>query len=123
MEQQQQPAPPGEDSLPPAPLHHWLPPPQYAQPNQQLPPGFPWWLPPQQHQQPSKITLTPFWHADLAAWFRLAEATFNRLNVHNVLMRFDLVLPALPENALTQLRDILRAADTLTDPYKALKAE
>ena len=34
-------------------------------------------------------------------------------------LRFDFVLPALPENALTQLR----APDTLTDPYEALKAE
>ena len=58
-----------------------------------------------------------------AAWFRLAEATFNRLNVHDVHLRFDFVLPALPENALAQLRDILSAADTFPDPYEALKAE
>ena len=124
MEQQQQPAPPGEEGLPPALPHHWLLPPQYAQPNQfQLPPGFPWWIPPQHHQQPPKITLTPFWHADLAAWIRLAEATFNSHNVHDVHLRFDVLLPALPENALTQLRDILRAADALADSYETLKAE
>ena len=51
------------------------------------------------------------------------EATFNHLNVHDVYLWFNFVHPALPENALTQLRDILRAADTLTDPYQALKAE
>ena len=39
--------------------------------------------------------------------------------MHDVHLRFDFVLPALPENALTQLR----APDTLTDPYEALKAE
>ena len=78
MEQQKQPAPLGEDGLPPGPPHHWLLLPQYVQPNQlQLPPGFLWWLPPQQLQQPPKNTLTPFWHTDLAAWFGLAEANFN----------------------------------------------
>ena len=30
--------------------------------------------------KPKKITLILFWHTDPAAWFRLAEATFNRLN-------------------------------------------
>ena len=49
--------------------------------------------------------------------------TFNRLNVHHGHLRFDFALSALPENALTQLGDILRAADTLADPYEALKAE
>ena len=39
--------------------------------------------------------------------------------MQDVHLRFDFVLPALPENALTQLR----APDTLTDPYEALKAE
>ena len=43
--------------------------------------------------------------------------------MHDVHLRFNFVLPALPENALTQLRDILRAADALADPYEALKAE
>ena len=38
-------------------------------------------------------------------------------------LRFDVLLPALPENALTQLRDILRAADALADSYETLKAE
>ena len=121
---EQHPAPPGEEGLPLAPPHDWLPPPHNAQPNQfQLLPGFLWWIPTQHHQQPPKITLTSFWHADPAAWFRLAEATFNRHNVHDVHLRFDFVLPALPENALTQLRDILRATDALADPYEALKAE
>ena len=34
--------------------------------------------------------------------------TFIRLNVHHGHLRFDFALSALPENALTQLGDILR---------------
>ena len=37
--------------------------------------------------------------------------------------QFDLTLPALQESTLAQLQDILQAADTLPNPYKALKAE
>ena len=59
--------------------------------------------------------LTPFWHADPATWFQLVEATFYVLNMHDVHLWFDFVLHALPENVLTQLRDILRAADTLAE--------
>ena len=92
-------------------------------PQFQLPSGFPWWQPPQQQQHAPKISLTPFCPSNPAAWFRLAEATFNCLNVHDVRLRFDFVLPDLPESALTQLWDILRTADVLQDPYEALKAE
>ena len=63
--------------------------------------------------------LTPFWHADPATWFQLVEATFYVLNMHDVHLWFDLVLHALPDNVLTQLRDILRAADTLAEALKA----
>ena len=48
---------------------------------------------------------------------------FNRLNMHDVHLRFDYGLPALPESALTQLRDNLHTADALPNPYDALKAE
>ena len=88
-----------------------MPPPHYVQPNHlQLPPGFPWWQPPQQFQQQQqapKITLTLFWHSDPAVWFT-GGGTFIRLNVHHGHLRFDFALSALPENALTQLGDILR---------------
>ena len=47
------------------------------------------------------------------------EATFYVLNMHDVHLWFDFVLHALPENVLTQLRDILRAADTLAEALKA----
>ena len=43
--------------------------------------------------------------------------------MHDVHLRFDYVLPALLESALTQLRDILHMADALPNPYDALKAE
>ena len=42
---------------------------------------------------PPRMTLTPFWPAAPAVWFRLAEATFHRLNVIDPNLRFDLTLP------------------------------
>ena len=97
-----QPAPQGEDGLPPVPPYHWLPLPQPQLHQLQLPPGFPWWQPPQQfqqHQQAPKISLTPFRHADSAAWFWLAEATFNPYNVHDVHLQFNFILPRLRSRA------------------------
>ena len=75
-----------------------------------------------QHQQ-HVVSLTPFWPSDPAAWFRLAEGTFKRLNVHDVHLCVDYVLPALLESALTQLCNILGTADALPNPYDVLKAE
>ena len=54
-------------------------------------------------------------------WFTLAESTFNRSGVTNTRLRFDLVLPALPEEVTEQVRGILHAVDDIADPYRALK--
>ena len=119
-EQQQQPGPPGVD-FPPQPPPQWLPPPNMQQFQQQF--QMPWWPVQQQHQAPHRVTLTPFWLSAPAAWFRLAEATFHRLNVVDPNLQFDLTLPALQESTVAQLQDILQAADNLPNPYEALKAE
>ena len=119
-EQQQQPGPPGVD-FPPQPPPQWLPPPNMQHFQQQF--QMPWWPVQQQHQAPPRVTLTPFWPSAPAAWFRLAEATFHRLNVVDPNLQFDLTLPALQESTVAQLQDILQAADNLPNPYEALKAE
>ena len=119
-EQQQQPGLPGVD-FPPQPPPQWLPPPNMQQFQQQF--QMPWWPVQQQHQAPPRVTLTPFWPSAPAAWFRLAEATFHRLNVVDPNLQFDLTLPALQESTVAQLQDILQAADNLPNPYEALKAE
>ena len=38
-------------------------------------------------------------------------------------MRFNLVLPALPEEVIEQIRGILYTVDNIADPYRALKAK
>ena len=38
-------------------------------------------------------------------------------------LRFDLVLPALPEEVIEQIRGILHAVDNIADPYRALKIQ
>ena len=107
--------PPGDDDYTPPPLHTQ----QFRQP----PPFYPW--PNQQSfgPQPQRITLTPFWARDPQAWFRLAESSFARGNVRDPVHRFDLVLQALSEDTIEQVRDILRNADTLPNPYEAIKEE
>jgi hypothetical protein len=57
--------------------------------------------------------LTPIWTSDSVAWFRHIEGTFNRHNVTDVNLRFDLVLPALPDTVINQIKDILRTAHEL----------
>ena len=42
---------------------------------------------------PPKVKLPPFWPKDPNSWFTLAESTFNRHNVVDSRLRFDLVLP------------------------------
>ena len=71
--------------------------PQLAQ-QQQLPRGSrfpppPTWTPApaQQHVTPPKVKLPPFWPKDPNSWFTLAESTFNRHNVVDSRLRFDLV--------------------------------
>ena len=73
--------------------HHRFPP---------LPPG---WAPAaSQHTAPTKVKLPPFWTRDSRSWFTLAESTFNRSGIADTRLRFDLVLPALPEEVIEQLR-------------------
>ena len=57
--------------------------------------------PASQHAAPPKVKLPPFWTKDTRSWFTLAESTFNRSHVADTRLRFDLVLPALPEQVLT----------------------
>ena len=66
------------------------------------------------------MKLPPFWTRDSCSWFTLAESTFNRSGVN--LQTFDLVLPALPEEVIEQVRAILHAVDNIANPYRALKA-
>ena len=83
---------------------------------------MPWWPAQQQPQAPPRVTPTPFWLSAPAAVFRLAEATFHRLNVVDPNLQFDLTLPAIQESTVAQLQDILQETDNLPYPCKALKA-
>ena len=71
----------------------------------------------------TRISLTPFWEKDPVAWFRLTEAAFNRANVHDANLKFDLVLPAIPRDAVDLVRHILRDSYAYSDPYTELKLE
>ena len=119
-QQQQQPGPPGMDFQPQLPPQ-WLPPPNMQHFQQQF--QMPWWPAQQQPQAPPRVTLTPFWPSAPAAWFRLAEATFHRLHAVDLILQFDLILPALLELTVAQLQDILQEADNLPNPDESLKAE
>jgi hypothetical protein len=68
-----------------------------------------------------KCKLAPFWTRKPAAWFALAESSFNRCNVQDARARFDLVLPALSEDILDRIESVLAAVDELPDPYETLK--
>ena len=86
-----------------------------------LPPG---WAPADtQHAAPTKVKLPPFWTRDSRSWFTLAESTFHRSGVTDSRLCFDLVLPALPEEVIEQLRSILHTVDDIADPYRALKTK
>ena len=74
-----------------------------------------------QHVTPTKVKLPPFWTRDSRSWFTLAESTFNRSGLADTRLRFDLVLPALPEEVIEQVRGILHAINNIADPYRALK--
>ena len=67
------------------------------------------------------MKLPLFWTKDTRSWFTLAESTFNRSRVADPWLRFDLVLPALPEEVIEHIRGILHAVDDIADPYRALK--
>ena len=82
-----------------------------------------WTLAPsQQHLALPKVKLPPFWPKDPNSWFTLAESTFNRHNMVDSRLRFDLVLPALPEEVIEQICGVMRAIDHLDCPYMDLKA-
>ena len=70
---------------------------------------------------PTKVKLPPFWTRDSPSWFTLAELTFNHSSVTDTRLRFNLVLPALPEEVIEEIRGILHAVDDIADPYRALK--
>ena len=74
-----------------------------------------------QHATPTKVKLPPFWTRDSRSWFALAESTFHRSGIADTRLCFDLVLPALPEEVIEQLRGILHTIDDIADPYSALK--
>ena len=74
-----------------------------------------------QHAAPNKVKLLPFWTRDSRSWFTLAESTFNHSGIANTRLRFDLVLPALPEEVIEQLLSILHAVDDIADPYGTIK--
>ncbi len=50
-----------------------------------------------------KVKLLAFWTKDTGSWFMLTESTFNRSRVVVSGLRFDLVLPALSEEAIKQV--------------------
>ena len=88
-----------------------------------IPPPPPTWTQAAAHQHvaATKVKLLPFWTKDTRSWFTLAESTFNRSGVADPQLRFNLVLPALPEEVIQQLRGILHSVDDIADPYRALK--
>ena len=63
--------------------------------------------PTHQHVAPPKVKLPPFWAKDPLSWFTLVESTFNRHDVVDSRLRFDLILPALPEEVIEQIRGVL----------------
>ena len=65
---------------------------------------------------PTKVKLPPFWTRDSRSWFALAESTFHRSGVADSRLCFDLVLPALPEEVIKQLRGILHTVEDIADP-------
>ena len=50
------------------------------------------------------------------------ESTFNRHDVVDSRLHFDLVLPALPEEVIEQIHGVLCAVEHLDHPYVDLKA-
>ena len=46
------------------------------------------------------MKLPPFWAKDPLSWFTLVESTFNRLDLVDSRLHFDLILPALLEEVI-----------------------
>ena len=87
------------------------------------PPPPTWSLAPtHQHVAPPKVKLPPFWAKDPLSWFTLVESTFNRHDVVDSRLHFDLVLPALLEEVIEQISWVLHAVEHLDRPYVDLKA-
>ena len=76
-----------------------------------------------QQAVPTRVKLPPFWTRDSCSWLALAESTFHRSGITNTRLRFDLVLPALPEEVIKQLRGILHTVNNIAHPYRALKTK
>lgn len=64
-----------------------------------------------------------FWTRQPAAWFALAESSFEALNVVEPRRQFNLVLPFLPADAVEDLGDILQGAAAAANPYADLREE
>jgi len=71
--------------------------------------------------QPHRVRLPSFWTKDVVAWFALADSTFETCFVEASRMKFNLVLPALSDETLEQIRSVLHAVNTLQDPYAVLR--
>ena len=74
------------------------------------------------HVAPPKVKLSLFWANNPLSWFTLVESTFNRHDVVDSRLRFDLVLPALLEEVIEQISWVLHAVEHLDRPYVDLKA-
>jgi len=79
----------------------------------------------QQHQQtpqPHKVKLASFWPNKPKVWFTTAEAEFDTYYVQDSRARFNLVLKALPDEAMERSAAIVENPEQYQDPYGALKA-
>ena len=68
------------------------------------------------------MKLPPFWTKDCCFWFTLTESTFNHIDIADPRLHFDLLLPALPEEVIEQVRRVLHTDDDIPDPYPTNKA-
>ena len=101
----------------------WQPPfmqPAFVQPPFMQPPFV---QPPYVQRRAREVKIAPFWKGDPVAWFKTLELRFRRWEVEDSHHRFELLLPNLQEDLVEQLRSILRTADSMEDPYTALKTE
>ena len=66
--------------------------------------------------------LPAFWADEPEMWFASVEASFETLRVTSQRTRYTRVLARRPCETLVSIRDIVRAANTLADPYDQLRA-
>jgi len=69
------------------------------------------------------VKLPEFWLDDPEMWFAQAEAHFRRAGITVSATKYDYVLMQLPAKARTSVREIVRVADTLSDPYERVKSK